>query len=88
MSTSVVIQSISDLEEQLSTLTANARASGLDADTIVQTLLAEMQYTVNTRHVGHDIEVQLIDFGLDERAIEYQPRTSRHDMLQTRSMNK
>ena len=79
--------SVDELSTQLGALIASARASGLDADIIVQALRDELEFAAEMAHAGRHFCVQLIDLGPQENNILQRPVHDRREILQTRSVN-
>jgi hypothetical protein len=79
--------SVDDLANQLGEFIAEARASGLDADAIVQVLRDELEFAAEMAHTGRRFFVQLIDLGPQESTIVQRPVRDRREMLQSRSVN-
>ena len=82
------MMSTDDLVTQLRTLISSARASGLDAEAIVQALRDELEFAAEMGHVGRRFSVQLIDLGPQEGEILNRPVRDRRESLQNRSVGK
>lgn len=82
------MQSTRDLELRLSALISEARTSGLDDASIVDTLRDELEFIAELAHAGRNLSVQIIDLGPQDSDLAQRPLRDRRDILQTRSVGR
>lgn len=75
-----------DLAQRLGALMAEARAAGIDDETIVHILSDELEFAAELAHAGRNMCVQIIDLGpLEELAFE-RPVRDRSAVLRRRAL--
>lgn len=79
--------SLDDLSNGLAAFITSARASGLDADSIVQALHDELEFAAEMAHGGRHFYVQLIDLGPQAIPILQRRVHDRRETLRTRRVN-